>query len=266
MLTPSVQLSSGRRHFLLAPFDTVTPGDLVALLDGSAPGTPFRYVVTPNVDHVVRLRRSIPLVAAYEAAWLSICDSKPITALARAFGSTLPHLSGATLTEILFQRVIRPGDAVGLVVASEDIATEMGRAFPTIRFAVLVARPNLTSDPDGLQDCIDFVIRSRTRFVFIAIGSPLSETIAFHASLDPRATGTGLCVGAALEFLVGRKSRAPRWMQRSGLEWVHRFASEPRRLWRRYVFGVLPLAQLVLFELAGRTAARRGLRGRPAGG
>nr|WP_284209859.1 WecB/TagA/CpsF family glycosyltransferase [Methylorubrum aminovorans] len=66
-------------------------------------------------------------------------------------------------------------------------------------------------------------------------------------------------MGASLEFLVGRKRRAPLWMQRAGIEWLHRLAGEPRRLWRRYLFGVAPLARLALAEAAARLAARRAL-------
>jgi N-acetylglucosaminyldiphosphoundecaprenol N-acetyl-beta-D-mannosaminyltransferase len=63
-------------------------------------------------------------------------------------------------------------------------------------------------------------------------------------------------VGAAFDFLAGTKSQAPAWMQRSGLEWTYRLASEPRRLWKRYarivpLFFVLALAQLVLQRTTG---------------
>jgi exopolysaccharide biosynthesis WecB/TagA/CpsF family protein len=266
MQTASMPLRGGRRHFLKAPFDNLEPNDLIAMLDRNAPSSRFRYVVTPNIDHVVRLRQTVPLITPYEAAWLSICDSKPIAALARLLGDAIPHLPGATLTEILFRDVIRAGDRIAVIAADADLAAQMRQAFPAIDFVTLVAPADVRGDPARLQVCIDFVIQSRARFVFIGIGSPQSEQIAFRASLDPGATGIGLCVGAALEFLVGRKHRAPLWMQRAGLEWAHRLASEPRRLWRRYVLRVLPFAHLVLVELAGRTASRRGLPARTAGG
>jgi N-acetylglucosaminyldiphosphoundecaprenol N-acetyl-beta-D-mannosaminyltransferase len=49
--------------------------------------------------------------------------------------------------------------------------------------------------------------------------------------------GVALCIGASIEFLLGRKTRAPRWMQMAGMEWIFRLLSEPRRLWRRYLFN-----------------------------
>ena len=66
------------------------------------------------------------------------------------------------------------------------------------------------------------------------------------------AADAALRVGAALEFLVGAKKRAPFWMRRAGLEWLHRLLSDPKRLWRRYASSVLPLLLLFKGEIAGR--------------
>ena len=62
------------------------------------------------------------------------------------------------------------------------------------------------------------------------------ELIAAETKAIPGATGTAFCIGAALEFLTGRQKRAPRVAQRLGLEWAHRLASNPQRMWRRYLF------------------------------
>ncbi|NEU13493.1 WecB/TagA/CpsF family glycosyltransferase [Methylobacterium sp. BTF04] len=253
-----------REHFLNAPFDSVGRSTALALLAQRTGPTQFRYIVTPNVDHVVRLSEDPSLVPCYEGAWLSLCDSKPIVALSRLLrGGELLHLPGSTLTEILFRDLIRPGDRIALVVGDAEIAATMQATFPGIDFQAFVAPPNVDRDPSALSACAAFVAGSTARFTFIAIGSPRSERIAFQASLDPEAKGIGLCVGASLEFLLGRKRRAPIWMQRAGLEWLHRLGSEPRRLWRRYLLRILPLGRLVLIEFATLGALRRAGPGRP---
>lgn len=259
---------SARERFLKTPFDGHVRAEVLALLSRDRPGpgpAPFRYVVTPNVDHVVRLSADPSLGPLYENAWLSLCDSKPIAALSRLLiPGGLPHLPGSTLTEILFRTVIGPGDRIALVVPDAALAADMRTAFPGVAFEILIAPVGIDRDPAALAACALFVARSTARFTFIAVGAPRSERIAFQASLDPSARGIALCVGASLEFLVGRKRRAPLWMQRAGLEWLHRLVGEPRRLWRRYLFGVVPLARLALGEAAQRLAARRALP-RPSG-
>ena len=67
------------------------------------------------------------------------------------------------------------------------------------------------------------------------VGAPQQEMVAYTIQQLGRATGVGLCVGAALDFLSGRAERAPVWMRRAGLEWLHRLASEPKRMWKRYL-------------------------------
>jgi N-acetylglucosaminyldiphosphoundecaprenol N-acetyl-beta-D-mannosaminyltransferase len=72
--------------------------------------------------------------------------------------------------------------------------------------------------------------------VWVGLGAPKQDLMA-HRLRVLHAAPVTLCVGAAFDFVAGTLQRAPRWMRRAGLEWVHRFAAEPRRLWRRYLIG-----------------------------
>lgn len=238
-----------RRHFLGAPFDYLSEQSVIELIARSETSNAFRYLVTPNVDHVVRLKRDRELYKYYEAAWMSLCDSRPITGLALLRSSRLPLVTGSDLTALLFSSVIRDGDLITLIAANEDIFHAMEAAYPTVRFRAIIPPQGVLNNRTALDACIDFVVQEESRFVFIAIGSPQSEKIAYELSLHPKARGIGLCIGASLEFLVGTKKRAPRWMQRSSLEWLHRLALDPRRMWRRYVGAVIPLSGLFFQEL-----------------
>ena len=64
---------------------------------------------------------------------------------------------------------------------------------------------------------------------------PQQEILGLRVAEAGGAGGTGLCIGASLDFLTGRKARAPLWMRKASLEWLHRLLSEPQRLWRRYL-------------------------------
>jgi N-acetylglucosaminyldiphosphoundecaprenol N-acetyl-beta-D-mannosaminyltransferase len=91
---------------------------------------------------------------------------------------------------------------------------------------------------------VERIERSGAGLVFIGLGCPKQEL--FAAAHVGRISAVQLCVGAAFDFLAGAKPMAPRWMQDRGLEWVFRLASEPRRLWRRYLIAnSLFLAQLL---------------------
>ena len=69
----------------------------------------------------------------------------------------------------------------------------------------------------------------------LAVAMPQQEILALRVAQAGGAVGVGLCIGASLDFLTGRKARAPLWMRKASLEWLHRLLSEPKRLWRRYL-------------------------------
>ncbi|WP_024587847.1 WecB/TagA/CpsF family glycosyltransferase [Aliihoeflea sp. 2WW] len=238
-----------RSEFLGMPFDRVTFADVLASMSARRPGQPLRYVVTPNVDHVVKLSRERKLAFIYDDAWLCLCDSKPIWAMSRYLRGDFGHVTGSDLTARMFGSVLRPGDEVALVAGSEEIAKGMANRYPDLRFRIHVPPAGIAANRDALEACVDFLAAQQSRFAFIAIGAPQSEFIAHAWSRRPGATGTALCVGASLEFMLDLKQRAPQWMRGLGLEWLHRLVSEPRRLWRRYVLAVVPLAVLVLTDI-----------------
>ena len=248
------RLVSRRCFFLGAPFNLMSRSTVLQLLEDNPPGRRFRYVVTPNVDYVVRMSRDAELRRYVAGAWLSLCDSRPIRTLARLMFIKLPLVTGSDLTADLFRSVVSPGDAITIVAATDEVVARMRSAYPQLTFHAIVPPYGVRHNPEALQACVEFVAQARSRFVFLAIGSPQSDMIAHQLSCHPRATGIGLNIGAGLDFLVGTKRRAPVWMQRSGLEWAHRLFGDPKRLWRRYAFSVIPLAKLFSHELLGRSA------------
>jgi len=92
-------------------------------------------------------------------------------------------------------------------------------------------RPLNEAEVKGLQETI---AATRPDFFWVGLSTPKQEK--FMAEFLPKLDATlMLGVGAAFDFHSGRVSQAPRWMQRSGLEWLYRLCSEPRRLWKRYL-------------------------------
>ncbi|MFN7024814.1 MAG: WecB/TagA/CpsF family glycosyltransferase [Pseudorhizobium sp.] len=241
-----------RRIFLGAGFDLLSQPTVLEMLRNSAPEASFRYVVTPNADYVVRMKSDARLRQCVRDAWLSVCDSRPICGLARLLLFKLPLVTGSDLTAELFRHVICKGDRIAMIAPSQDVVARMHAAYPDVEFSAFVPPFGVLNDAQAMQDCVDFVVQAQARFVFLAIGSPQSDILAHRLSDQPDARGIGLCVGASLEFLVGTKRRAPKWIRSLGLEWLHRMLSDPRRLWRRYCYGVVPLLTLFTREIAQR--------------
>jgi len=244
---------SGPRHvFLGTPFDQLTQDDVLAFLRAAKCDDPFRYIVTPNVDHVVRLNRNPELREAYDNAWLSLCDSKPISLLSRLFGFQLTHITGSDLTAIIAENFLSLEDKLTVVVADEGLAFDLRSKFPRLHVSSYSPPFRFESDPAAFAACVEFIVAHPARLILLAVGAPRSELLASAVANSGRGKGTALCIGAGLEFLVGRKRRAPKIFRSLSLEWVYRLASEPRRLWRRYLGAIAPLLGLVIREFFSR--------------
>lgn len=228
-----------RREFLGVRFDLLSIGQVLARLSQVTGETPYSYIVTPNVDHLVRLHESQDstrwLKPLYDEADLCLCDSKILHLLGKLRGVDLPVVPGSELTALIFQRVIRSGDRIAVVGGDAELVSGLRSRYRSVEFVQHCPPMGLRTDAAARAAAAAFVANSGARFSFIAVGSPQQEMIAAEARKIPGAVGTAFCIGASLEFLTGQTKRAPRVMQRLNLEWAHRLLSDPKRLWRRYL-------------------------------
>jgi N-acetylglucosaminyldiphosphoundecaprenol N-acetyl-beta-D-mannosaminyltransferase len=217
----------------------LTVRQVLARLGEVTDETPYSYVVTPNVDHIVRLQESQESIRQlrplYEAAGLCLCDSKILHMLARLRGVSLPVVPGSELTESMFDHLIHPDDRIAVVGGDDALLKDLKARYGNIEFIQHCPPMGLRKNAAARATAAAFIARSGARYTFIAVGSPQQEMIASEARDLPGAKGVALCIGASLEFLTGRVRRAPRLAQTLGLEWAHRLLSDPKRMWRRYL-------------------------------
>jgi len=225
------------RHiwFLNSAFDRIGFDVSLERIVRRDPARPFAFVVTPNVDHLVRLSRGGELAPLYAQAWLTVCDSRVLELIAAFSGEEVEVTPGSDLTAALFDHAIDPDEPVVVIGGDEDVIAGV-----TARYGLTNVRwhqppMGLRTNPQAVADCAAFVAANPARFVFLCVGSPQQEMIAAACIEREDCTGVGLCVGASLDFLSGKAQRAPQWMQRARLEWLHRLLEEPRRMWRRYL-------------------------------
>jgi len=213
----------------------------------------YAYVVTPNVDHLIRLHEDASFRALYAGAAYRLNDSRFLSHLLRARRITLPVCTGSDLSAKLFGKVIAPDDRVVLVGGSDAQAREIVERYG-LRGLVHHNPPmGFIHDPEAVEACLRFVeAHSPFRFCFIAVGSPQQEIVAQRLGERGVARGLALCVGASIDFLTGRERRAPAWLQRIGFEWVFRLVQAPARMAHRYlvrgprVFRLLRRTEILL--------------------
>jgi N-acetylglucosaminyldiphosphoundecaprenol N-acetyl-beta-D-mannosaminyltransferase len=206
----------------------------------AAPGSLCRYVVTPNVNHTVLLERHAGLRAAYRDAGLVLVDGMPIYLAARLAGRPIPgRVAGSDLVPRLFDEAERTGGVRAyLLGAGPGVAARAARhiheRWPKSRVVGTNSPPiGFERDKARNEAILQEIEDARPDVLIVGLGAPKQE-LWVHDHRQRLAASVALCVGATIDFLAGEKRRAPRWMRQAGLEWLHRAASEPRRLLKRY--------------------------------
>jgi N-acetylglucosaminyldiphosphoundecaprenol N-acetyl-beta-D-mannosaminyltransferase len=211
-----------------------------------------RYVCVTGVHGIVESQGNNGLRRVHNAAGLVTPDGMPLVWLARLHG--LEHVRrvyGPDLMLAMCHRSISKGYRHFLYGGAEGVpdrlANGLKRRYPGLRIVGSYSPPfrSLTDEED--EQIVQAINEANPDVVWIGLSTPKQERwMAEHIG---RLTAPVLVgVGAAFDFHSGLKRQAPRWMQRSGLEWLFRLANEPRRLWRRYLVNNPLFTLLVLLQ------------------
>lgn len=203
---------------------------------------PFGYVVTPNTDHLGRLRRQPALRAAYDEAALCLLDSRVVAGLARLCGVLPPPVvTGADLLAAAMPALAARAARVAVIGLDAAAMGAFSARYPGIDFTHLEPARGFEHDAAAFGAAVAFIEHARADCTILAVGSPRQEVLARVVRRRGRAVGIGLCVGAAPLFLSGALRRAPAPLRAAGLEWAWRLMREPSRLARRYLIDGPPV-------------------------
>jgi N-acetylglucosaminyldiphosphoundecaprenol N-acetyl-beta-D-mannosaminyltransferase len=197
-----------------------------------------RYVVLANAHVVVTASREADFGAAVAAADLATPDGAPVAwMLGRLRSAAQARVSGPDLTWALLRRCEAEALSVYFFGSSPGTLAALGQrlsiAFPKLIVSGYESPPFRPLTPQEDADVVARINASGAGLVFVGLGCPKQEL--WMQAHRGRIIAVMLGVGAAFDFHAGTVSRAPAWMRDNGLEWLHRLASEPRRLWRRYL-------------------------------
>lgn len=216
-----------------------------------------RYVCFGTVSAIMGGCDSRDYREALDRADLVTSDGMALVWLLRWLGVPgATRVYGPDLMPLALAAAAEAGIPVGFYGGTETtlarLVARVRTRFPNLRVAYASSPPfrSLTAEEDS--HAIEEIARAGVRILFVGLGSP-KQDLWMHAHVG-RIHAVMLGVGAAFDFFAGTKPQAPRWMQRTGLEWLFRLATEPKRLWRRYLqhnprFVVLALRQLLRTRL-----------------
>ena len=194
------------------------------------------YVCVCPVHSIMECRRSEEVRKVFNAAGMVTPDGMPVVWVARWSGHpNVSRVYGPDLTLAVLERERHRhffyGGGPGV---AKRLAGEMTRRFPKLDVAGYLEPPFAPLDELCTPEAAAAINATHPDVVWVGMSSPKQDL--WMARMRPLLEAPVLiAVGAAFDFHTGTVQQAPRWMQRSGLEWVFRLAKQPRRLWRRYV-------------------------------
>jgi len=244
-------------HVLNVPVSLVDMDAAVETIVGWAEAGEANYVCIRDVHGVMRSQVDPALLDIHRRAGMVTPDGMPLVWVSRLRGhEEVRRVCGADLVAALcgasVKRGLRHYFHGGKPGVADRMAASLTARFPGLIVAGTGSPPfgDLTAQEDAAETAT--IAAARPHVVWVGFSTPKQEYwMRDHVGRIPGAVLIG--VGAAFDFYAGDVKRAPKWMHHSGLEWLHRLMSEPRRLWRRYlVLGPKFVFAIISSEIRGR--------------
>jgi N-acetylglucosaminyldiphosphoundecaprenol N-acetyl-beta-D-mannosaminyltransferase len=210
-------------------------------------------VLTPNVDHLMKLQKNQEFYRVYQEAEYIVCDSKILLYVAKILGTPFQEkISGSDLFPA-FYNYYKNNDAIKIFLlggfpettkkAQDKINFNAGRNIIIESYSPPFG---FERDEQECQKIVELINKSGATVLAIGVGAPKQEFWIYKYKHQLKNVKIFLAIGATINFEAGDVKRAPAWMSEIGLEWFYRLLSEPRRLWKRYLVDDIPFFWLVL--------------------
>lgn len=243
------------------PLCALRMGEVVDLISDSVMRREGGWVVTPNLDILRRWSREASFRELVAEATLFTPDGAPLVWASHLQGTPLlERVAGSDLFTALCKRAAERGISVAFIGGNPgvaDLARErLQQLHPGLHVVATLCPPlGFESSQEEMQKITEFVIANPAQIFFVGLGSPKQEQLINQIkSLSSQSWWLG--VGVSFSFVAEDVRRAPYWMRRLGLEWLHRLAQEPKRLARRYLVDGIPF----LFKLLASSLLYRAKR------
>lgn len=239
--------SSPRVELFGIPVDVLTMDETIEQVRRMVSGGGVHRHVVVNAAKVVDAGRDPELMRAIRNCDLISADGASVIWASKLLRSPLPErVTGIDLFQRLVECAAEDGDAVYFLGAEEDVVTKVVETFSARHPRLQIAgyHNGFWTDDVALTEEIR---AARPAYLFLAIPSPRKEFW-----LETNAEGLGvpfvMGVGGSFDVVAGRIGRAPVAVQRAGFEWAWRLIQEPKRMWRRYLFGNAAFLRLTFLE------------------
>lgn len=238
-----------RIKFMNTCIDNLTMSETLNEIDKLIQKKICSYVVTPNVDHIVRLEKDEELQKVYKNASLILTDGKPLIWISKWYKTPIKEkISGSDLFPRVCQLAANKNYTMYLLGAAEGVADTAARnlmkKYPGLNIVGTYSPPFGFEKNEQEMNKIKAQIQDvHPDILVVGLGCPKQEKFMYYHCKElgvPISFG----LGASIDFEAGNIKRAPKWMSNHGLEWLYRFSKEPKRLFKRYFVDDIKIIQV----------------------
>lgn len=254
-MTESVQSNEKYTNILGVKLSAVNMTMALHTIDEWIRRQQANYVCVAPVHSIMECFDSPELRDVFNHAGLVTPDGMPLVWVSRLHGqATTERVYGPDLLLALCEHGMALGYRHYFYGGAEGVAEilveRLHSRFPELQVAGLYSPPFRTLTSEEESNIIDRINATNPTIVWVGLGAPKQERW-MAANLLNLSAPVLIGVGAAFDFHAGLKPQAPRWMQRSGLEWLFRLSTEPKRLWKRYLINNPRFVYHVLMQTVG---------------
>lgn len=238
-----------RIKFMNTDIDNLTMAETLNEIDKLIQKKNCSYVVTPNVDHIVRLEKDEELQKVYKNASLILTDGKPLIWISKWYKTPIKEkISGSDLFPRVCQLAANKNYTMYLLGAAEGVADKAAKnlmdKYKGLNIVGTYSPPfGFEKDKVELKKIERQIQEVHPDILIVGLGCPKQEKYMYHhcKELDvPISFG----LGASIDFEAGNIKRAPRWMSEHGLEWLYRITQDPKRLAKRYLVDDMKIIRI----------------------
>ena len=258
--TPQARREIAKSWVWGIPLANLSLAETVAAISDLIEARRPSYFITANTHYAMLTEQHPDLLEINAGAAFILADGAPLVWASRRSGSALKErVAGSDLIFELSAEAARKGYRLFLLGGADGVAEEASRRlserYPGLQVVGTECPPFRQPTPEEELAMIDRIRAAKADILFVAFGQPKGERwIAQH--LARLGVPVSVQVGASLDFAAQRVLRAPRWMQKTGLEWAFRLGLEPRRLFMRYSRNAWFIVRMISRDLKPGRAAR----------
>lgn len=228
-----------RVKILAAQTDLLEKKEAVSIIMSWIKKKESRAVFFCSVHMLMEAYDSEKFAKVMAEADLVCADGRPVYFLQKLLGSKkCEHVFGLETMHAVLKACAEENSSIALFGSSPEVLSELSKKiatrYPEVKIVYSVSPPYRGFSSDEMAEYARDINASGAKVLFVGLGCPKQETWVIQQKNTVQMPM--LAVGAAFDFMAERKTAAPHWMRVMALEWIFRLFSEPRRLWRRYIF------------------------------